>query len=436
MPPTSLLRRLAVGLAGLTGALAAAPAETRWEVPFAGNAYLTAQAPGTSDGLSRSGATRWQDPQTVFSVYFHLDHPADLQLALRFKEPLGDATIQARVGDQHCQTAPRAEPSREVPLGRIQVAAAGYVRVDLQGLRRSAADFGAASDLLLSTAADDLQLTCVKTNQDNMFYWGRRGPSVHLSYQMPRDQPIEYAYSELTVPEGQDPPGSYFMANGFGEGYFGIQVKSPTERWILFSVWSPFATDRPADIPESDRITLLAKGPGVQVGEFGNEGSGGQSYLVYPWRAGTTYRFLTSVKPDGQGSTLYTAWFGELGSEPWRLIAQFRRPKTDKHLTGFHSFLENFLDTEGYRSRRALHAHPWVRNSAGHWLPITEARFTGDATASGQHRLDYAGGLADEGFFLHNGGFFSDRTPLNQSFRLPTPPSTPPQIDFAKLPSR
>ena len=30
------------------------------------------------------------------------------------------------------------------------------------------------------------------------------------------------------------------MANGFGEGYFGIQVNGPNERRVLFSVWSPF----------------------------------------------------------------------------------------------------------------------------------------------------------------------------------------------------
>jgi hypothetical protein len=47
---------------------------------------------------------------------------------------------------------------------------------------------------------------------------------------------------EITVPVGQDPIGSYFMANGFGEGYFGFQVNSKTERRVLFSVWSPFRT--------------------------------------------------------------------------------------------------------------------------------------------------------------------------------------------------
>ena len=49
----------------------------------------------------------------------------------------------------------------------------------------------------------------------------------------------------------------------------------------------------------------LGQGDEVRIGEFGNEGSGGQSYLVFLWQADTTYRFLTEVKPDGSGNTVY-----------------------------------------------------------------------------------------------------------------------------------
>ena len=69
------------------------------------------------------------------------------------------------------------------------------------------------------------------------------------------------------------------MVNGFGEGYFGMQCNSETERRILFSVWSPFDTQEPKLIPDSLKIKLLRKGEGVYIGEFGNEGSGGKSFL-------------------------------------------------------------------------------------------------------------------------------------------------------------
>ena len=75
------------------------------------------------------------------------------------------------------------------------------------------------------------------------------------------------------------------MANGFGEGYFGMQVNSENERRILFSVWSPFKTDNPKEIPDDHKITLNKVGQQVKTGEFGNEGSGGQSYMKYNWSA-------------------------------------------------------------------------------------------------------------------------------------------------------
>jgi len=99
----------------------------------------------------------------------------------------------------------------------------------------------------------------VLNNEGNFFYWGRRGPSVHLSYPFYSEIKAKWFYNEITVPEGEDKLGSYFMANGFGEGYFGIQVNSPTERRVLFSVWSPYNTDDPKSIPEDQRIIMLKK---------------------------------------------------------------------------------------------------------------------------------------------------------------------------------
>ncbi|MGO4779994.1 DUF5077 domain-containing protein, partial [Lysobacter sp. 2RAB21] len=118
------------------------------------------------------------------------------------------------------------------------------------------------------------------------FYWSRRGPSGHLGFAVPEN--TEYFYSELTVPRKYDPIGSYFMANGFAQGYFGIQVNSATERRVLFSVW---------DAPNG-KTTLLKKGKDVIAQDFGGEGTGGQSFLRYDWKPGHTYRFITRARPD------------------------------------------------------------------------------------------------------------------------------------------
>jgi len=60
------------------------------------------------------------------------------------------------------------------------------------------------------------------------------------------------------------------MANGFGQGYFGFQVNSKTERTVLFSVWSAYETDDPTQIPADYTVTLNQKGPGVSAQDFGN----------------------------------------------------------------------------------------------------------------------------------------------------------------------
>jgi hypothetical protein len=276
-----------------------------------------------------------------------------------------------------------------------------------------------------------LELDYVKDNERGNFYWGRRGPSVHLPYEVPSGKTIEWFYSELTVPEGQDPIGSYFMANGFGEGYFGIQVNGEKERRVLFSVWSPFTTDNPKEIPDDQRVKLLAKGENVHGGEFGGEGSGGQSYLVYPWKAGTTYRFLNRARPDGKGNTIYTAWFHTPEAARWQLIASFLRPKTDKHLTGLHSFLENFAERNGYQRRGSLHGNQWVRDTDGDWTELTKTLFTGDAIARSKFRRDYAGGVLKDKFFMSNGGFFAENVELGKRFERES--TERPEIDLNAL---
>lgn len=427
-----LLATFAIALS-LTAQIACSLRAAEWSIPIAGNAFRTSPTPG-SQGFSRKGYLSWSGPEEVFSIYFHVDRPAFLTLAIKGRVPAGHSTLAAKV-QQHSFRIPIDSPeSTSHQIGRVAVSAAGYVRVDIQGLERDGQVYAEMSELLVASDTEDLELSFVKTDERNMFYWGRRGPSVHLRYQLPPDGNMQYAYSEIRVPEGLDPIGSYFMANGFAEGYFGIQVNGATERRVLFSIWSPFKTDNPRDVPQDQRIVLVRKGASVRVGEFGNEGSGGQSYMIYPWKAGITYRFLTEVKPDGEGSTLYTSWFADKDSDEWMLIASFRRPQTTTYLRGFHSFLESFNPDYGYLSRRADYCNVWVCDVAGAWHECTTARFSVDATGSGRHRLDFSGGAEDDCFSLMNCGFFNTPGTPGATFTRTSTAGHQPDIDFNSLP--
>lgn len=423
-----VLAALCVCFAGIATAVA-----EQWVIPLGGNAYLTSSATGSSDGVGKSGIKLWQNEKSVFSIYFRTDRAAVLNLILRLKVPDGESVIRATAAGGVFEKKVMGSAVREMPLGTISVKAPGYVRVDLQGLRKEGKVFAEVADLLVESAVADLKLDYVKDDAERWFYWGRRGPSVHLAYEPPAGKNVEYFYNEVMVPEGQDPIGSYFMANGFGEGYFGMQVNGRDERRILFSVWSPFQTHNPKDIPEEQRVQVLAKGKDVCSGEFGNEGSGGQSFYVYPWKAGTIYRFLNRAHPDGQGGTIYTAWFFAPEVGKWQLIASFRRPKTVTHLSGLHSFLENFKAENGYQSRMAHYRSQWARDTDGKWHELTKVRFTGDDIAQRRYRLDYAGGSKDGSFFLHNGGFFDEAVKLGTSFERESTPAKQPVIDLEAL---
>lgn len=315
----------------------------------------------------------------------------------------------------------------QVPVGRISVSKPGYVRIDLQGLSMEGNSFGEVKQLV---AANVSGKSSYVTNFAD--YWGRRGPSVHLAYKLPAGD-TEWFYNEVTVPKEGETMHSYYMAAGFGEGYFGMQYNSPTERRVLFSVWSPFDTQNPKDIPDSHKIKLLRKGKDVHIGEFGNEGSGGQSYLCYPWKAGRTYKFLMQVHPDNQGNTIYTAYFYAPEEKAWRLIASFQRPLTNTWYTHAHSFLENFNPEQGYLSRKVMFGNQWARSKDGKWTRITDATFTHDATASAGVRLDYQGGeTKDNRFYLMMGGFFNESVSMGTQFHC-EPTGQAPEIDWEAL---
>ena len=184
------------------GGLVMAEAGGKWQVPLGGNAYLTAAAAGSTDRIDLSGANVWTSAESVFSVYFRTDRAATFDLALRLSVKEGESVIRASVAGGVFEKSIAAGEWQVVPLGKVSVERAGYVRVDLQGLRKSGEAFAEVSDLVVSTAAEGVALDYVKDDGDGRFYWGRRGPSVHLRYGLPAGKTPEFFHNEVTVPEG------------------------------------------------------------------------------------------------------------------------------------------------------------------------------------------------------------------------------------------
>ena len=399
-------------------------------IPVGGNSWVTNASQGRSRVISRSGIEKWTSEDTCIRTFFHVPCAGRLKVALRAKVLSGRSELLCTLGGMPLTVTLENTDYETIDVGTVMITHPGYQTLDMQGLTRQADTFAQVTDVLISGEATEGKVYYVKDD----FYFGQRGPSVHLTFQTPDTvKDILYFYNEITVPEGEDVIGSYYMANGFGQGYFGIQVNSTTERRILFSVWSPFSTNNPREIPEDQRITLLKKGEPVHAGKFGGEGSGGQSYRKYMWKAGTTYRFLLKGEPAENNSTDFTAWFFAPEIGQWELMASFRRPKTHTYLTRPHSFLENFIPPMGQYARKAYWSNQWVCDASGHWTELTEARFTADATARKESRLDYAGGAQGDKFFMKNCGFFNERTDIGTVFTRKAT-GRKPDVDLAKLP--
>lgn len=397
-----------------------------------GNSWIMGKEGYVSEETDRAmvtseGVRNWTKAEHKIHTFFHSDYIGEFWLGLKANSISGMSKLQINFEGQTKEVLLQSQSHEDIPVGQFVIDKPGYHLVEIIALEKEGTQFADIDQILLSVPDSETIDYC-----RDEFYWSRRGPSVHLRHEVPETVgEIQWFYSEIKVPQHEDVIGSYFMANGFNHGYFGIQVNSETERRILFSVWSPYNTDNPDEIPEEYKIKLLRKGDGVTSGEFGNEGSGGQSYKVFPWKADVTYGFLLGAHPNGDESTDYVAYFFDPDTQKWNLIAAFRRPKTNSYLLNLYSFLENFIPATGVLERYAEYGNQWVYDNNG-WHEITNITFTADNTARKGNRLDYSGGVEENVFILRNCGFADDQTTINTGFSR-TSSGFEPKIDFGQL---
>ena len=193
----------------------------------------------------------------------------------------------------------------------------------------------------------------------------------------------------------------------------------------MFSIWEE--ENKPKTI-------LVKKGATVKDGRFDGEGIGGQSYLLYNWKAGTTYKFLTKASPDGSGNTDFTSWFFAAEKNEWMLMATWKKANTNTYIKNAYSFIENFEVENGYLGRKAFYHNQWALTINSDWQTITTMKFTADATARNKQRFDYEGGVEDGKFYLQNGGFTNTTTTIGKEFNIINK-GTAPKIDIDKLPT-
>lgn len=412
----SFARRPSKALMVLWAALLAEVAQAQLRVP-AFTAYLDPDVNGARVS-ARSGISGWTNPELRVLWFGQLNATGRLEAALTLRLPEGARSkLSLSVAGQTHEAVAQGAGTNWVRLdfGSFQITNPGYHRFTLDSRNPPGQPAGDLDALWLDGPAIQQAHFNLKPR--------RNAASVHWFYPVPKGVNVAAFYCEVTALE--DPIWSYYMACGWHRGYFGMQVNSPTERRLIFSVWD--SGNEPVDrrkVPEENRVQLVAKGDGVYAGDFGNEGTGGHSRLQYRWPTGQPQRFVVTAQPTNGPFTLYSGYYFHPEQKQWILISSWRAPQDGGWLRGLYSFSENFGGANGHLLRKALYGNQWVRTDQGQWLELTTARFSHDATGKADRR-DRFGGVEQGQFFLSHGGFVPGFTPYGQTFHRP-PTGRPP----------
>ncbi|CAL1521106.1 DUF3472 domain-containing protein [Chitinophaga sp. MM2321] len=385
------------------------------QIPPAVLPGFTAYADPTEENVeisSRSGVVNWTGNSNTVNFYFHAASTGPLKVTMQAKSDAASKISVTVNGAEKIVSIPNSTDYTNIPVLQTNIKKPGFYCVSLKGLEKTGHVYADVKSITLNGAA-------VKNIQFNAKPW-RRAASVHLNYPVPEGKNVEWFYGEIKVPEGEDQLGTYFMSCGFHRGYFGMQVNSPTERRVIFSVWDAGGEpDERSNVKYEDQVVMLAKGDSVYASGFGGEGTGGHSHWVYNWKAGQTYRFLMHSVPRGT-TTTYTAYFYVPEHQEWKLIASFRAPKDGKYMGHLYSFLENFSFENGHIGRKGYFGNHWIKTNTGEWIELTKAKFTNDATAKAKDRIDYGGGAENGWFYLWNSGFKPANAQYGDMFERPT----------------
>jgi hypothetical protein len=378
------------------------PAFTAYLEPTDGGAWISESA----------GVTGWDNPAQKVLWFGEIKSPGKLSCSAALRLSAGTETkLRFTVAGTSHDIAVEGTPDglTNVDFGTFNIAAAGYQCFTLESLNGPGKDAGGVESLELDgPAADGAHFNLLPR---------RNTASVHLAYPTSGFTNIDGFYCEVTATE--TPLWTYFEACGWHRGYFGMQVNSPTERRIIFSVWDSGneAVSR-SKVAEENRVTLMSKGDGVQAEDFGNEGTGGHSHLVYDWKTGSKQRFLVTAKVADANHTIYSGYWFHPEQKRWTLISSWKAPKDGHYLHGLYSFVEDFGGDNGELRRKALYGNQWVHTADGQWHEQTVATFSHDPTGKAD-RFDRFMGVEDGQFFLSTGGFTPGFTKFGERFTRP-----------------
>ena len=161
-------------------------------------------------------------------------------------------------------------------------------------------------------------------------------------------------------------------------GYCGFQVWEDGTHAAILTIWDKFCTDK------SGRTTVIRanqiypeNGQGGERDEKGLEGSFLHCLVPYDWKEDHDYRALLQIGDNWDTRNAHIIfWVCDLESGAWTRLMEFELGYGEVYMTGFCSFLENYLPQFAGEVRSMVlsncRAHPynsdWVGARSGYLL--------------------------------------------------------------------
>lgn len=112
-------------------------------------------------------------------------------------EAKGQSRIEVSLLGKKRKITLQSDELSRVDLGTFKIKKPGHIRVDVRGVKiNEGEDFGSVAAIIVRGEIQDMSYITTDFNS----HFGRRGPSVHLGYVLPKGD-VEWFYNEVTASE-------------------------------------------------------------------------------------------------------------------------------------------------------------------------------------------------------------------------------------------
>ncbi len=201
----------------------------------------------------KNGLHNWTNTKQEIQFYFNLRNIGNLSLSLLLKNDVPDSKLAVSIaGKKYNITVPKSVNFKKIIIANIEIKEPGFYILKLTSVAKKGKIIADIKSLEISgEASKDLHFNPKPR---------RNAASVHLLYPVNDSIKVLSFYNEITIPKDADILHSYYMACGFARGYFGIQVNSPTERRVIFSIWDAGnERENRNKVAVENKVQLMAK---------------------------------------------------------------------------------------------------------------------------------------------------------------------------------